>query len=409
MAKKGMSVAKLADRASLDIEETLLRLWEAGIEGPQSPDSVIPGRLLPAAEKAVGMGAPRDRMRVDYWLALLGVEREEFAALAAECRVELTPNMRKLPKGSLRRLERLASVRGETMAPEVAPLTDERALARERVFVWTDIGHTRSSVVTPSAPEIEEMHWVIAQDFAESSDPISPAGVRDRGLLESAAARPAAGLGSWQKYRTVELQAAALTHSLVHNHPFYNGNKRTALVALLVMLDANGFLLNVSETDLFKWMIQVAGHRVADSHAVGERADAEVHAMAKWIARHSRQIDTRDRVVTFRQLRSRLEALGCEVGKPESRGGKVTVTRDVTIEEKGLFGTRNRSRSRKFILPYDGEGREVAKQRVRRLREELHLDESHGIDSSHFFGNDPTPVDVFVARYRKTLAKLART
>lgn len=409
MSKRGTSVARLAQRASLDIEETLLRLWDAGIDSPESPDSLIPGRLLPAAERAVGMGAPRDRMKVDYWTDLLAMERDEFVARAAEHNVVITANMRKLPKGSLRRLERLAADRGHPMAKNLTEGTQPEPVAVPTPFQMSEVGHSRSTIAVPTADEIEEIHWTIAMDFADSADPISPAGVRDNSLLASAASRPHTGLGGVFKYKTVEMRAAALTHSIVHNHPFYNGNKRTALVSLLVMLDSNGFLLSVSQRDLFKWMIKVAGHRIADTTLVGDRSDIEVHAMAKWITRNSRQIDTRDRVVRFRELRNILKSLGCAVGDPESRGGKVTVTRAVEVDSRGIFGSRSKLVERKFILPYDGEGREVAKQRVRKLREELHLDEVHGVDASYFYGMDSTPADVWVAKYRKTLAKLART
>ena len=43
--------------------------------------------------------------------------------------------------------------------------------------------------------------------------------------------RPQTGLGTIDKYPTIEQKAAALLHSLIKNHAFHNGNKRTALVA----------------------------------------------------------------------------------------------------------------------------------------------------------------------------------
>ena len=58
-------------------------------------------------------------------------------------------------------------------------------------------------------------------------------GLRDRGLLESAIAQPTASFGGEFLHQDIFEIAAALHFSLVSNHPFVDGNKRTALVAML--------------------------------------------------------------------------------------------------------------------------------------------------------------------------------
>jgi death-on-curing protein len=68
------------------------------------------------------------------------------------------------------------------------------------------------------------------------------AGLRERSLLESAVAAPRASFGGEPLIRdTVEI-AAAYLYYLCRNHPFVDGNKRTALAAALVFLQANGRL-----------------------------------------------------------------------------------------------------------------------------------------------------------------------
>jgi death-on-curing protein len=69
-------------------------------------------------------------------------------------------------------------------------------------------------------------------------------GLRDRGLLESAVAAPQASFGGKSLLLDpVEIAAACLFY-LCRNHPFADGNKRTALAAALVFLQANGRLPN---------------------------------------------------------------------------------------------------------------------------------------------------------------------
>ena len=67
-------------------------------------------------------------------------------------------------------------------------------------------------------------------------------GVRDHGLLESAIAAPRASFGGESLLKDVVEIAAAYLFHLCRNHPFVDGNKRTALAAALVFLHANGAL-----------------------------------------------------------------------------------------------------------------------------------------------------------------------
>ncbi len=66
-------------------------------------------------------------------------------------------------------------------------------------------------------------------------------GIRDRGLLEAAVFRPQTGY-----YADVVEEAAALWESLSQNHPFIDGNKRTAFAVAYTFLGLNGFRLGVT-------------------------------------------------------------------------------------------------------------------------------------------------------------------
>jgi death-on-curing protein len=66
------------------------------------------------------------------------------------------------------------------------------------------------------------------------------AGVRDLGMVESAVAQPRARFGGKYLYRTLADKAAALAFSLVMNHPFADGIKRTGYGAMMRFLSRNG-------------------------------------------------------------------------------------------------------------------------------------------------------------------------
>ena len=65
-------------------------------------------------------------------------------------------------------------------------------------------------------------------------------GVRDPTLLESALAQPEASFGGEWLHKTLYDMAAAYAYHLCQNHPFVDGNKRTALACALVFLELNG-------------------------------------------------------------------------------------------------------------------------------------------------------------------------
>jgi death on curing protein len=73
--------------------------------------------------------------------------------------------------------------------------------------------------------------------------------VRDLGMLESAVAQPRAGFGGRALYPTLADKAAALAFSLVMNHPFADGNKRTGYGATMQFLSRNGYTIKAPKDE----------------------------------------------------------------------------------------------------------------------------------------------------------------
>lgn len=81
---------------------------------------------------------------------------------------------------------------------------------------------------------------------------------RDRHLLESAVARPFQTAFGRYIHRGVIRRGAALFHSLIADHPFGDGNKRTAVIALQHFLLANGLLLLAGQEDMYQLALKTA-------------------------------------------------------------------------------------------------------------------------------------------------------
>ena len=83
-------------------------------------------------------------------------------------------------------------------------------------------------------------------------------GIRDMGLLESAIAQPRMTFGSEDLYPSLLEKAAALGFSLIMNHPFVDGNKRTGHAATEIFLVLNGVEINASVDEQERIVLAIA-------------------------------------------------------------------------------------------------------------------------------------------------------
>ncbi|HEY9696215.1 MAG TPA: type II toxin-antitoxin system death-on-curing family toxin [Trichocoleus sp.] len=83
-------------------------------------------------------------------------------------------------------------------------------------------------------------------------------GIRDQGLLESALAQPEATFGGELLHSTLYDQAAAYLYHLSRNHPFVDGNKRTAFAVTDTFLRLNGCVLTLTNDQIYELVLQVA-------------------------------------------------------------------------------------------------------------------------------------------------------
>jgi len=82
--------------------------------------------------------------------------------------------------------------------------------------------------------------------------------LRDRGLLESAVARPQQSAFGEDAYATVHLKAAAMLQSLAQNQAFEDGNKRVAVLATFVFLELKGSPVITSDDEIVTLMTEIA-------------------------------------------------------------------------------------------------------------------------------------------------------
>ena len=100
--------------------------------------------------------------------------------------------------------------------------------------------------------EALDIHEVLLKTFG------GLAGMRDEGLLKAAIARPFAGFGEAEFYPRLEEKAAAILESIVKNHPFVDGNKRTGYVLMRLLLLQADQDIQATQDEKYDFVIGVA-------------------------------------------------------------------------------------------------------------------------------------------------------
>lgn len=100
--------------------------------------------------------------------------------------------------------------------------------------------------------DVLNIHNILIDKFGGSK------GIRDIGSLESAINRPFATFENQDLYPTPSDKAAAILESILINHPFVDGNKRTAYVLMRLILIENGFDINENQEEKYKMVISAS-------------------------------------------------------------------------------------------------------------------------------------------------------
>lgn len=120
-----------------------------------------------------------------------------------------------------------------------------------------------------SLEEILYLHYMAIEDFGGSH------GVRDESRLLSVVESPFQHVFGKELYESLFDKAAVYMKSIITDHPFADGNKRTATMLATIFLHKNGFELNLKPIDLADFAVKIA----VDHLSVNEIAD--------WLQKHS--------------------------------------------------------------------------------------------------------------------------
>lgn len=106
------------------------------------------------------------------------------------------------------------------------------------------------------------VEYLSTEDLVMVADVLGIRDMRDFGLLHSAASRPAGVAFGVELYPTLAEKAAALTESIVRNHPLIDGNKRLGWSALFLFLRMNKARLTINHDDGYDFIVSIAAGKL---------------------------------------------------------------------------------------------------------------------------------------------------
>lgn len=210
-----------------------------------------------------------------------------------------------------------------------------------------------------------KIHEYLTDYFQNSEDPISPPGVKDLGLLDSAVVRKDMTGGAKDIFEGAFNKSAALFHGIISNHSFYNGNKRTALMSTLVYLGENGYwVTKCNDEEMFEFTRKIAAHELSLNR------NEEIMIISDWLRVNSRRRELRDKMLNFNELKSVLSNFNYEI--------EIGKNNCCDITKDGKFITSIRYKGNKGSEDYDV-------KYIKGLRRRLKLTPEYGVDSLEFY------------------------
>lgn len=265
-----------------------------------------------------------------------------------------------------------------------------------------------SSQSTLGILEVIRAHYLIADFFLTEQRELGGIGLKDVKLLESALYRPWVEFGGVKKWPDPFDMAATTLFGLIKDHPFYDANKRTALLSILFLLAKQGRMPKCSKDDFENLTVEIAEMAIVKRSRYQELSeseeDPEVKYISYWLRRNTREIDDREYSITYRELRRILTKYGFSLENPNNN----TIDLVQVQLRSGViaFFVGKETRTRIARIGYPGDTKQVGKGDIRKVRKLCGLTSRNGIDSQSFY-NDVDDMTSLLSEYQENLRRLA--
>ena len=232
--------------------------------------------------------------------------------------------------------------------------------------------------------DVLDAHFLICDHFFKLGEGIAGFGPKDIGLLSSAVSRQLASAGGSFVYNDFWDIASSLIFGLINDHPFHDGNKRTAFLSSVFFMMEHGYTPSVDISEVEDFTVEIADFkRINNRHMRVEEIAPRFKSMFR------KQDKRMSYIVTFNELQKLLSAHNCSIANPSGNFINVYV-----------------GENRVSQIGFPGWTKEVSRNAISTVRKSTGLLPENGIDAQVFFkGADP--LSELIGEYEEPLKRLA--
>lgn len=257
-----------------------------------------------------------------------------------------------------------------------------------------------------SEKEVFDAHFVLA-DYFISRGEMARFGILNYNLLSSAVARQSVGYAGCAKWKDLYSKVSTLAYGLDKNHAFQDGNKRTALLCMLLALHRNKRCLTCKKKELETLLVRIAANEMEKYKEFKKfkkrhNGDAEIVYMANFLRKNSRIINNNFRSMTYEEFNKKLKVYNVWLANPKDSFIDVFQL----VEEKRLFGfIKKKKEIRKLQIGFPGWKRQINPKAVKSVLKATDLTVNNGIDMETFY-EGAEPEYMLIEEYYEVLKRL---
>lgn len=247
-------------------------------------------------------------------------------------------------------------------------------------------------------------HYFLSDYFLDEGESVR-FGILNFNMLSSAVNRQKVSFDGQEKWTTPFQKVATLVFGLTKNHAFNDGNKRTALLSMLLALKNANRQACCPKKDFETLLIRIAANELPlykEFRKYCKNADAEVLFIADFIRRRTRKITKEYHSITFAEFNTKLKAFNVWLNNPQ--GNTINVYQKKS--RKMFLNLHSKSQDERILqIGFKGWKCQINPKAVRSVLESAGLTAENGVDSRVFYYGD-TPEYKLIEEYYPVLKRL---
>ena len=252
--------------------------------------------------------------------------------------------------------------------------------------------------------DVLRAHYLISDYFLDEGEEVVY-GVKNYDLLSSAVHRQVTSYGNVDKWTTNYQKMATLLYGLVKNHAFHDGNKRTALLILLLYMDREKLQLREKQSKLETLVVRIAANTLYEFETYKKYKDndePEIMFIADTLKRYTSPVNKRYYSITYAEFNQKLNRFDVKLDNPN--GNYINVYQRKVCKKIGFFSSHPKD-IKILQIGFPGWKRQINQKAVKEVLKAAHLTAEYGIDSDVFY-NGEEPMYVLINEYRAPLSRL---